>query len=207
MRSTRLRASPGAASPSACPRWWAVLSPAGRMRRTNKMKTAAAALTVILNASVVFAQQARPNPNAEPETIPLWEKGAPGALGDAPEDRPALTIFRAAGAGGTSVIVAPGGAYRNLSMDKEGRQVASWFNAMGVAAFVLQYRLGPRYHHPIELGDAQRAVRFVRSRAKEFNIDPAALGFMGFSAGGHLASTLATHFDAGNTSDPDPINH
>ena len=78
---------------------------------------------------------------------------------------------------------------------------------MGIAAFVLQYRLGPRYHHPIELGDAQRAVRFVRSRAKEFNIDPAALGFMGFSAGGHLASTLATHFDAGNTSDSDPINH
>ena len=77
---------------------------------------------------------------------------------------------------------------------------------MGIAAFVLQYRLGPRYHHPIELGDAQRAVRLVRSRAKEFNIDPAALGFMGFSAGGHLASTLATHFDAGNASDSDPIN-
>src|ERR1700679_1173746 len=206
MRSTRLRASPGAASPSACPRWWAVLSPAGRMRRTNKMKTAAAALTVILNASVVFAQQARPNPNAEPETIPLWEKGAPGALGDAPEDRPALTIFRAAGVGGTSVIVAPGGAYRNLSMDKEGRQVASWFNAMGVTAYVLKYRLGPRYHHPIELGDAQRAIRTVRARAAEFGVKPDRIGLMGFSAGGHLTATAGTHFDAGNPDAADAID-
>jgi acetyl esterase/lipase len=77
---------------------------------------------------------------------------------------------------------------------------------MGITAFILQYRLGPRYHHPIELGDAQRAMRLVRSRAKEFNIDPAEIGFMGFSAGGHLASTLATHFDSGNASDPDPVN-
>src|SRR5580704_19382228 len=94
-------------------------------------------LIAMLSASVVLAQQARPNPNAEPETIPLWENGAPGALGDAAEDRPTLTIFRANGAGGTSVIVAPGGGYSHLSMDKEGRQVASWFNAMGVTAYVL----------------------------------------------------------------------
>src|SRR5205085_2490024 len=84
-------------------------------------------------------------------------------------------------------LVAPGGGYTNLSMDKEGRQVASWFNAMGVTAFVLKYRLGPRYHHPIELGDAQRAIRLVRSRAMEFGISPDRLGMMGFSAGGHLA--------------------
>jgi acetyl esterase/lipase len=170
-------------------------------------------LIAILAASVAFAQppalgggQARPNPNAEPETVLLWERGAPGALGDAAEDRPTLTIFRAAGAGGTSVIVAPGGGYSNLSMDKEGRQVASWFNAMGVTAYVLKYRLGPRYHHPIELGDAQRAIRLVRSRATQLGIAPDRIAMMGFSAGGHLAATAGTHFDDGNPSASDPID-
>ena len=78
---------------------------------------------------------------------------------------------------------------------------------MGITAFVLEYRLGPRYHHPIETGDAQRAMRVVRARAKDFNIDPVEIGAMGFSAGGHLISTLATHFDSGLAADPDPINH
>jgi acetyl esterase/lipase len=171
-----------------------------------------------LSAAVVFpsqAQQSAPDkdpiidPTAELHTFRLYEKSAPGALGDTAEDIPTLTYYPATqhDKPTAAIIVAPGGSYHHLAANHEGRQIANWFNAMGVAAFVLQYRLGPRYHHPIELGDAQRAVRFVRSRAKEFNIDPAALGFMGFSAGGHLASTLATHFDAGNTSDPDPINH
>ncbi len=163
------------------------------------MKTFAA---LIAAAGTVFAQA----PAAEPETVLLWEKGAPGALGDAAEDRPSLTIFRAAGAGGTSVIVAPGGGYSHLSMDKEGRQVASWFNAMGVTAYVLQYRLGPRYHHPIELGDAQRAIRLVRSRAAQLGIAPDRIGMMGFSAGGHLAATAGTHFDDGNPNAADPMD-
>ncbi len=143
-----------------------------------------------------------------PETIPLWENRAPGALGDADTDRPTLTIFRAAGrqTGGTSVIVAPGGGYVNLSMDKEGRQIASWFNAMGVTAFVLKYRLGPRYHHPIELGDAQRAIRLVRSQAMQFGVAPDRIGMMGFSAGGHLAATAGTKFDDGNASAPDEVD-
>jgi acetyl esterase/lipase len=149
-----------------------------------------------------FAQ----TPSTDPQTVLLWEKGAPGALGDAPEDRPSLTIFRATGAGGTSVIVAPGGGYRNLSMDKEGRQVASWFNAMGVTAYVLKYRLGPRYHHPIELGDAQRAIRLVRSRAAQLGIAADRIGMMGFSAGGHLTATAGTHFDEGDPNAPDPID-
>ena len=146
--------------------------------------------------------------NAQAETILLWPNGAPGALGTADTDRPTLTIFRAASQqnGSTAVIVAPGGGYTNLSMDKEGRQVASWFNAMGVTAFVLKYRLGPRYHHPIELGDAQRAIRLVRSRAMEFGISPDRLGMMGFSAGGHLAATAATRFDRGNPDSSDPID-
>jgi len=143
-----------------------------------------------------------------PETIPLWENRAPGALGDADADRPTLTVFRAASRpnGTTSVIVAPGGGYANLSMDKEGRQVASWFNAMGVTAFVLKYRLGPRYHHPIELGDAQRAIRLVRFRAAQFGVAPDRIGMMGFSAGGHLASSASTHADAGKADAADPID-
>jgi acetyl esterase/lipase len=85
-------------------------------------------------------------------------------------------------------------------------QEANWFNAMGVTAFVLKYRLGPRYHHPIELGDAQRAIRMVRARAAEFNIQPDRIGMMGFSAGGHLTATAGTHFDAGNADAADPVD-
>jgi acetyl esterase/lipase len=163
------------------------------------MKTSTIAVGAVLSAGLLFAQ-------TEPETVLLWNKGAPGALGDADTDRPSITIFRATGAGGTSVIVAPGGGYRNLSMDKEGRQVASWFNAMGVTAYVLKYRLGPRYHHPIELGDAQRAIRLVRSRATQLGIAADRIGMMGFSAGGHLTATAGTHFDDGNRDASDSID-
>jgi acetyl esterase/lipase len=104
------------------------------------------------------------------------------------------------------VIVAPGGSYVILAINHEGRQVANWLNSLGVTAFVLKYRLGPKYHHPIELGDAQRAVRLVRARAKQFGIRPDRIGFMGFSAGGHLASTVGTHFDSGDPQAADPID-
>jgi acetyl esterase/lipase len=142
-----------------------------------------------------------------PQEIPLWQGGAPGALGAAAADTPTLTIYRAPRvASGTGVIVAPGGGYQTLAMDHEGRQVAYWFNAMGVSAFVLKYRLGPKYHHPIELGDAQRAIRTVRARAQEFGVLPDRIGMMGFSAGGHLTATAGTHFDAGKTDASDPID-
>jgi acetyl esterase/lipase len=147
----------------------------------------------------------------EPRTILLWEKGAPGALGDTEADRPTLTVYapfvrsRAAGSVDTAVIVAPGGSYAHLAANHEGRQVANWLNALGITAFVLKYRVGPRYRHPIELGDAQRAIRLVRARAAEFYVSPERIGMMGFSAGGHLAATAATHFDSGNPAAPDPI--
>ena len=166
-------------------------------------------ITIALSAGLVLAQTPgrRPNPNIAPETIPLWEDGAPGALGNANEDQPTLTIFRPARQdSGTAVIIAPGGGYTNLAINKEGWQVASWFNAMGVTAFVLKYRLGPRYHHPIELDDAQRAIRLVRSRASEFNVEPDRIGMMGFSAGGHLTATAGTKFDDGDVDAPDPID-
>jgi acetyl esterase/lipase len=145
-------------------------------------------------------------PPSGPQEMLLWENGAPGALGQGDADRPTLTAYFAPrGSSGTAVIVAPGGGYGNLAMEHEGRQEAYWFNAMGVTAFVLKYRLGPRYHHPVELGDAQRAIRTVRSRAAEFNVIPDRIGMMGFSAGGHLTSTAGTHFDAGKADAADPV--
>ena len=143
----------------------------------------------------------------QPTTIPLWPNGAPGALGTDDSDNPTLTIFLPSEkpVGVTGVIVCPGGGYQNLANNHEGRQVANWLNSLGIAAFVLKYRLGPRYHHPIELGDAQRAIRMVRSDAAKYGVAPDRIGILGFSAGGHLASTAGTHFDAGKSSDPDPI--
>ena len=151
------------------------------------------------------AQTAKPN-LAEPLVMPLWEGAAPGALGNEDADRPTLTLYRANGRGaGTAVIVAPGGGYGALAMNHEGRQVANWLNSVGVTAFVLKYRLGPKYRHPIEIGDAQRAIRLVRTRAQEFGVLPDRIGILGFSAGGHLAATAATHFDKGNASSADAI--
>jgi acetyl esterase/lipase len=138
----------------------------------------------------------------------LWPAGAPGAQGTEDRDKPAITVYMPPNTTGpmTAVIVAPGGSYARLSMNLEGRAPANYLNALGIAAFVLRYRLGPQYHHPIELGDAQRAVRFVRSHAAEWHIAPDRIGFMGFSAGGHLASSVSTHFDAGRADGGDPID-
>jgi acetyl esterase/lipase len=150
---------------------------------------------------------AQPGLNMVPQEIPLWPGGAPGALGSADADTPTLTIYRASRRpSGTAIVVAPGGGYQNLAMDHEGRQIAAFFNSMGISTFVLKYRLGPKYHHPIELGDAQRAIRIVRSRAQEFGVLPDRIGMMGFSAGGHLASTAATHFDSGKADAADAID-
>jgi len=163
---------------------------------------------ISLAPSLVFSQTptAKPAASQEPQTFALWENGAPGALGHEDSDIPTLTYYPALRGIPTAVIVAPGGGYQGLAMNHEGRQVANWLNAMGIAAFVLKYRLGPRYHHPIELGDAQRAIRLVRTRAAEYGVKPDRIGMMGFSAGGHLTSTAETHFDSGNPNAPDPID-
>lgn len=138
----------------------------------------------------------------------LWPNGAPGALGDEDRDKPSIGVWLppAGAANGSAVVVCPGGGYSILAMDHEGKQVADWLNARGIAAFVLKYRLGPRYHHPIELGDAQRAIRTVRANAAEFRVVADRIGIWGFSAGGHLASTASTHFDKGNPDAADPID-
>lgn len=139
------------------------------------------------------------------KTIRLWEGDAPGALGHGDVDIPTLTMLSDEPADNRPCfIVCPGGAYAMLA-DHEGIPIGKWFESVGVRAFVLKYRLGPRYHHPVMLGDVSRAVRLVRSRAKEYGVDPKRIGVLGFSAGGHLASTIATHFDTGNHSATDQI--
>ena len=141
-----------------------------------------------------------------PKTVLLWPAGAPSAQGDQEKDRPSLTIFLPTQPVGTAVIVAPGGGYHALAMDYEGTQIAKWLNGYGIAAFVLRYRLGPTYHHPVELMDAQRAIRMVRAQAAAFHVAPNRIGIWGFSAGGHLAATTGTHFDSGSATAADPID-
>jgi acetyl esterase/lipase len=138
----------------------------------------------------------------------LWSGDAPGALGKEDRDIPTLALYPASQekAVGTGVIVCPGGGYASLAMDHEGKQIAEWLNNIGISAFVLKYRLGPRYHHPAPLTDIQRAIRFVRHQGKQFNVAANRLGVWGFSAGGHLASTAATHFDKGDSGAKDELD-
>jgi acetyl esterase/lipase len=145
--------------------------------------------------------------DAAPKSEPLWPKAAPGALGDKDADVPTLTPFlpSADKASGAAVVICPGGGYGGLAISYEGMDVGAWMAKRGVAGFVLKYRVAP-YKHPIPLQDAQRALRTVRARAKEFGVDPTRVGILGFSAGGHLASTAATHFDDGKADAADPID-
>jgi acetyl esterase/lipase len=161
----------------------------------------------IVAVGIALAQQA-PLPIQDMQVLPLWSGPAPGAQGTADTDIPKMTAWlpRTTPEGMTAVIVLPGGGYRNLAMNHEGRQVANYLNSVGIAAFVLQYRLGPRYHHPVELEDAQRAIRMVRSHATEWHIAQDHIGVMGFSAGGHLAATASTHFNSGQPGAADIVD-
>jgi acetyl esterase/lipase len=124
----------------------------------------------------------------------MWPAGeVPFAQGTDAVDTPTLTAYLPANPNGIGIVVCPGGGYRNLAMDHEGRQIAEWLNARGIAAFVLKYRLGPKYHHPAMITDAQRALHLVRTGAAQYKLLPDRIGIWGFSAGGHLASTAATH--------------
>lgn len=156
-------------------------------------------------------------PVAGPTAVVLWPDGVPGAKEIRSEEsysegrirhvhEPTLTVYLPPEdkATGTAVVIAPGGGYGILAIDKEGHDVAQWLNSLGVAGIVLKYRLA-EYGHPAPLQDAQRALSTVRSRAAEWNIDPHRIGVMGFSAGGHLASTAGTHFHDGNSNAEDPI--
>lgn len=144
---------------------------------------------------------------AQGDVIKLWETRAPNAVADEPVDVPTLAVFPASKelASRSAVIVFPGGGYSKLSDVKEGSDVARWLNSLGITAFVLKYRLGMRYHQPNQLLDAARAIRYVRANAQRWGTDPRKIGIIGFSAGGHLASTLGTHFDSGQTESADRV--
>ncbi|WDI42283.1 alpha/beta hydrolase [Bremerella sp. P1] len=158
-------------------------------------------LVLFLSSTAVWA--------AEGKKAPLWEDGAPGAKGTEEKDIPTLTTYLPASEinTGCAVVVFPGGGYGHLAVGHEGVDIANFWNDLGVAAFVLEYRHSGRgYKHPIPLQDAQRAIRTVRARAEEYGVNPSRIGIQGFSAGGHLASSAATHFDAGNPEAKDPID-
>ena len=162
-----------------------------------------ALFAVIASAFLVVGATAQ----TQLDAFPLWKDGAPGAKGTEPKDIPTLIAFLPdpAKASGAAIVVCPGGGYGGLA-DHEGSVYAKWLNANGVAAFVLKYRLGSAgYRHPAMLNDASRALRIVRSRAEEWKIDTKRIGIMGSSAGGHLASTLMTHWDDGQADSADPI--
>ena len=137
----------------------------------------------------------------------LWPAGAPGAVGSEDQDKPHLEIFGASGPGlHTAVIVCPGGGYTHLAYEKEGTRIAEWLNLRGITAFVLTYRLSPRYSYPAPLLDGYRSVRWVRSHAQQFAIASDRIGMWGFSAGGHLVGMVGTHFDDGDPQAADPID-
>jgi acetyl esterase/lipase len=164
--------------------------------------------TALLLALLTATAQTQQLPLVDGQIIPLWTGSAPGALGSDESDTPALTVYlpRTMAAATPAMIVCPGGAYTRLASNHEGRQVAGYLNSLGMAAFVLRYRLGPRYRHPVELGDAQRAIRLLRFRAAEWRLDAARIGIMGFSAGGHLAMSASTMFDGGDARAADAID-
>lgn len=134
----------------------------------------------------------------------LWDESATPARARAAADDgdftrdPALTVYKAASPNGKAIIMCPGGAYGWIAMGHEGRDMAEWFNAQGITYGVLKYRL-PQGNHELPLADAEQAMRLIRSHAAELGVDPAKVGIMGASAGGHLASTLATHYSGPET--------
>ncbi len=144
--------------------------------------------------------------HAQSAPVLLWPGGAPGAHGTAENDTPWFTPYLpSAESAGVAVVVCPGGGYGGIAFEHEGVPVARWLNSLGVAAFVLKYRHhGTGYEHPAPLQDVQRAIRLVRSRAAEWKLQPDRIGVLGFSAGGHLASSAATHIAPGDSAATDP---
>ena len=188
-----------------------------RIRSTVWMLPAVLAAMTAVRADEAAEMARRPSNIADKPQVELWPAGkAPGQKEGKPRVRPgwlggiydpwmAVHLPPKDKAVGAAVVICPGGGYAGLAYDHEGVQVARWLNSLGVAGFVLRYRHNP-HRHPIPLGDAQRAVRIVRHRAKEWGVDPGRIGIMGFSAGGHLAASAATHFDGGKADAPDPID-
>jgi len=176
------------------------------------MKTLLWTFLATLFVTLVFAQEATNISSSVSQSganpaFPLWSGEAPGALGAAEKDIPTLTPFFPAGdtANGAAMVICPGGGYAHLA-PHEGQDYAKWLSSHGVTCFVLKYRLGlDGYRYPVEFQDGERAIRLVRARASEWKLDPNRIGIIGSSAGGHLASMVMTHFDAGNSNATDVI--
>lgn len=168
------------------------------MTRHSQLAVCSTILFLIVG-SVVLA--------AEPKTELLWPAGAPGSLGsDQAKDKPTLIIYLPENPSGAGIVICPGGGYGGLAMDHEGHQIGRWLNEHGIAGFICDYRHRNKgYGHPAPLQDAQRAIRTVRARAKEFGVEERKVGILGFSAGGHLCSTAVTHFDNGDSKADDSI--
>lgn len=174
--------------------------------------SACAVVLLVAHAAVLAAQhpaERAAHLDSTAAAVPLWPAGAPGAVGSTALDTPTVTPYLppAGRRNGTAVVIFPGGGYEHVATAKEGDPAARWLNTLGIAGFVVRYRLGPRYHYPAMLQDAQRAVQLVRARAAAWHIDPARIGVMGFSAGGHMASLAGTHFDTGEPASADSIAH
>ena len=161
--------------------------------------------TLLLPLLIAFSCAAALHANPEPEAIPLWEKGkAPDGNGGFTEEEATLFLHRPEKPNGAAVVICPGGGYGGLVLGPEGHGIAKWLNGHGITGVVLKYRLPAGRRH-VPLLDAQRAIEVTRHKAKEWNCDPAKIGIAGFSAGGHLASTAATHFDKGEGKSTDPV--
>jgi acetyl esterase/lipase len=141
----------------------------------------------------------------EPERVPVWPgQEAPDGEGESTPATTILTVHRPENPNGAAVVICPGGGYGGLVTEQEGHGIARWLNSHGITGLVLEYRL-PHGKSGVPLLDTQRAIRLARANAKDWKIDPARLGIMGFSAGGHLAATAATRFDAGKPDAKDPV--
>jgi acetyl esterase/lipase len=139
--------------------------------------------------------------------LPLWENGAPNALGKDAKDIPmAMVRLPASDKPTAALVICPGGGYGHLAMGHEGHEIAEWANKLGMAAIICDYRHRAKgYGHPAPLQDALRAIRLTRAKAKEWNVDVNRVGILGFSAGGHLVSTVLTHFDGGDANSTDVV--
>jgi acetyl esterase/lipase len=161
-------------------------------------------LCLLFCAACVASAQNAAGP-AQPGVVPLWSNRAPIGDGKFADGDARITVHRAYNPNGAALVICPGGGYGGLVTGAEGHGIAAWLNGHGITGVVLEYRL-PKGNSAVPLLDAQRAIRIARSRAAEWGIDPKRIGIIGFSAGGHLASTAGTHFDAGNAAATDPLD-
>lgn len=164
-------------------------------------------LMMIATSAVVWSLVAMADDAAssQPEPLALWNGHAPVGDGTFTTEEAEITVYRAAHPNGAAMVICPGGGYAGLVMGAEGQGIAQWLNQHGIGGVVLKYRL-PKGRHMVPLLDAQRALRMARLHSAEWGIDPHRIGIIGFSAGGHLASTADTHFDAGDAKADDPVD-